>query len=525
MLLVKIINAICPLDPNTKHNVQSMFKAIQNTYCLIIVSYVTYALFTRDIPLYLRVGKIIQWQCIFDMLLCSPELVIHHLFAIGIMHPFLTTPGLEMHTHNEMSTILSTELSTIFLVLRNIIPTKYKRLGAINNAIFIATFVYTRLYTYSTQLIYSEHVHYMLTTYLPPSKSMLLFTSLYGLYFLNIYWAAIILKTLVKQYKPVMPTFQQCESFIKYMYFTSPLASLVLYRPFTNHIYLFDTVGQGMLAVSSYEYHNAASRHLPDKNVLDQDLLWLYINDVLLIHVRCFFCILTNANLYTYLTKNLPIMNLKMGIVSVSFLAHTSSMYNVVKYLFTLRLCRYKSPTSSAFISDKDNCCHAPETCEGVRLCRYKSPTSSAFISDKDNCCYAPETCEGVRLCRYKSPTSSAFISDKDNCCHAPETCEGVKTDNHILTINGDDDDKMLPIQFFQGFPILLDSLIVAFSTNSLTHRNNILVITALIFINGKVAPFYHMNHLVFHALLLLQTIFLCQSNMEANDQMLNHPI
>jgi hypothetical protein len=464
MLLVKIINAICPLDPNTKHNVQSMFKAIQNTYCLAIVSYAAYALFTRDIPLYLRVGKIIQWQCIFDMLLCSPELVIHHLFAIGILHPFLTTPGIEMHTHNEMSTILSTELSTIFLVLRNIIPTKYKTMTTVNNAIFIATFFYTRLYTYSTQLIYSEHVHYRFTTYFSPSKSMLLFTSMYGLYFLNIYWAAIILKTLVKQYKPIMPTFQQCESIIKYMYFTSPVASLVLYRPFTNHIYLFDIVGQGMLAVSSYEYHNAASRHLPDKNVLDQDLLWLYINDVLLIHVRCFFCILTNTNLYTSLTKNLPIMHLQMGKVYFSLIAHTSSMYNVVKYLFTLH------------------------------------------------------------LCRYKSPTSSAFISDKDNCCPAPETCEVVKTDNHILTINGDDAYKMLPIQFFQGFPILLDSLIVAFSTNSLTHRNNMLVITALICINGKVSPFYHMNHLVFHALLLLQTIFLCQSNIVANDQMMNLP-
>lgn len=476
MLLVKIINAICPLDPNTKHNIQSIFKTIQNMYCLVIVSYAIYALFTRDISLYLHVGKIIQWQCIFDMLLCSPELALHHLFAIGILHPFLTTPGIEMHTHNEMSTILSTELSTIFLVLRNIIPAKYKRLGAINNAIFIATFVYTRLYIYSTQLIYSEHVHYMLTTHLPPSKSMLLFTSIYGLYFLNIYWAAIILKTLVKQFKSKMPSFQQCESIIKYMYFTSPLASLVLYRPFTNSIYFLDTIGQSMLAVSSYEYHNAASRHLPDKNVLDQDLLWLYINDVLLIHVRCFFCILTNANLYTSLTKNIPIMNLKMGIVGISFLAHTSSMYNVVKYLFALRLC----------------------TCTPLNM--YNGTPNGRINGD-------------LRA-----------TSDKDNCCHAHDTCEDVKTDNHILTINGDDADKMLPIQFFQGFPILLDSLIIAFSTKSLTHRNNILVITALIFINGKVAPFYHMNHVVFHALLLLQTIFLCQSNIAANDQLLNLP-
>jgi hypothetical protein len=219
------------------------------------------------------------------------------------------------------------------------------------------------------------------------------------------------------------------------MFFTSPLASLFLYRPFANHIYFLDTIGQGMLAASSYEYHNAVSQQQLDKNVLDNDIIWPYINDVLLIHIRCFFCVLTNTNLYTSLTQNLPNMHLQMGKVYFSLISHSASMYHFVKYAFTL------------------------------------------------------------------------------------------KSEDHSLTVNEDDAAKLAPLQFFQGSSILLDSLIVAFSTNSLTHRNNILIITALIFINGKVAPFYHMNHLVFHALLLLQTIFLCQSNIAANDQMLNYPI
>jgi len=435
MLLVKIINALCPLDPNTNHNVQTFFKAIQNTYCLAIVSYASYVIYTRDVQLYLHAGQVIQWQCVFDMLLCSPDLILHHLFVLGLLYPFLTTPGIEIHTQIEMSTILTTEMSTIFLVLSNIIPKKYQKLTIMNNVLFISTFAYTRLYMYSTALIYNVYLHNSLAMHLSSAKSTLLITSLYGLFFLNIYWGAIILKTLVKQYKPIMPSFQQCESIIKYMYFTSPLASLFLYRPFTHSIYFLDTIGQCMLAVSSYAYHNAASRHLPDKNVLDRDLLWIYINDVVLIHIRCFFCILTNINLYTTLTHNLPKMHIQIGKLYFSFVSHIASVYNVVKYIFS------------------------------------------------------------------------------------------IKNNNHILSINGDEVDKMLPLHLFQGSSILLDSLIVAFSTNSLTHRNNMLVITALIFINGKVAPFYHMNHLVFHALLLLQTIFLCQSNMAANDQMMNQPV
>lgn len=432
MLLLHIINAICHADPNTKHNVQSWVKTIQNTYCFCIVSYATYALFTQDIQLYIRAAQVIQWQCIFDMLLCSPDIALHHLFVLGLIYPFLTTPGIEIHTHNEISTILSSEISTIFLVLHNIIPKKYQTMAIINNVLFISSFAYTRLYMYSIELIYNESLHNKVEFYLPQSKVTILFTSLYGLFFLNIYWAAIILKTLVKQCKSHMPSFQQCESFIKYMYFTSPLASLFIYCPFTNSIYFLDIIGQGMLAISSYTYHNIASQQLIDKNVLDSDIIWYYIDDVLMIHIRCFFCILTNINLYIHLTNNLPNMHLQMGLVYFSLLAHTSSMYNIVKYVFMLKI------------------------------------------------------------------------------------------ENHILTVNGDDADKMLPIQFFQGFPILLDSLIIAFSTNILTCRNNMLVITALIFINGKVAPFYQMNHLVFHGLLLLQTIFLCQSNVETNEEILN---
>lgn len=34
-----------------------------------------------------------------------------------------------------------------------------------------------------------------------------------------------------------------------------------------------------------------------------------------------------------------------------------------------------------------------------------------------------------LRLCSMKSPTSSAFVSEKGNCCHALEKCEGVIKD------------------------------------------------------------------------------------------------
>lgn len=47
-------------------------------------------------------------------------------------------------------------------------------------------------------------------------------------------------------------------------------------------------------------------------------------------------------------------------------------------------------------------------------------------INDKYN---LVETSSSLRICISKSPTSSAFICDKGNCCHALEKCEGVNDD------------------------------------------------------------------------------------------------
>lgn len=224
-------------------------------------------------------------------------------------------------------------------------------------------------------------------------------------------------------------SFQQSERIIKYLYFTSPVACAFIYKPFLNAIYFLDTFGVIILSVTSYEYHNIVSKQdSEEKNVLDDDILWCYINDVLLINIRCFLCILTNTNLYVSLTTLSQNMYINMTLVYVSLLFHTASMYHFVKYVITLK---------------------------------------------------------------YK---------------------------NEILDINNNPPEKIAPLNLFTGLPILIDSIIIAFNTNDLYNRNNMLLITALIFINGMVKPFYHANHLAFHLLLLFQTIFLCQSNVYVNE-------
>ena len=433
MILLDCINALMPMSNDTKNKMCNIFKIIQNIYYLPVVLYATYACYSNDINTQINMFSIIKWQCIFDSLLCTPDLIIHHIAVLLLICPSLNSINALSNLMPLMIVVLKTELSTFFLVCRDFIPEKYKTITFLNNLLFMVLFMYTRIYEYTKKIIYNESLNNDIEKYYSPFDAGLIKIGIYLLYFMNLYWFAIIIKTIVKKInkKGFLLSFQQSEHIIKYLYFSSSFACLSIYKPFLNPAYFLDTFGVIILSITSYEYHNIVSKQdSEEKNVLDDDILWCYINDVLLINIRCFLCILTNTNLYKVLTSMAENMYINMTLVYVSLLFHTASMYHFVKYVITLK---------------------------------------------------------------YK---------------------------NEVLDINNNPPEKIAPLNLFTGLPILIDSIIITFNTRNLYNRNNMLLITALIFINGMVKPFYHANHLAFHLLLLFQTIFLCQSNVYVNEHM-----
>ena len=432
MILLDCINAVMPMNNDTKTKTINIFKMIQNLYCFPLVLYATYACYSNDINTHIRMLSIVKWQCIFDFLLCTPDLMIHHIAALLLICPSLNSIHALSNLMPSILIAMKTEISTLFLVFREFIPEKYKTITLVNNILFIVLFIYTRIYQYTNKVIYNETLYLEIDTYYDVFDAMLIKIGIYLLYFMNLYWFSIIIKTFVKKINQscIVLSFYQTEHIIKCMYFLSILACLSIYKPFLNHIYFLDIFGVTMLSITSYGYHNRVTKYKFDKNVLDDDLIWYYIDDVLLINIRSFLCVLTNTNLYVSLTTMSQNMYINITLVYVSLLFHSSSMYHFVKYMFK------------------------------------------------------------------------------------------IKGDNENMTITDGIPDKFAALCLFNGLPILVDTLIIIFNTNDLYNINNMLLITALIFINGMVKPFYHMNHLAFHVLLFFQTIFLCQSNVFVNENM-----
>ena len=156
---------------------------------------------------------------------------------------------------------------------------------------------------------------------------------IYTLYILNLYWLSIIIKKIVKPLIKLSSLY--CEKALKYTYLLSLFGSLYLYRPYQNILFAIDIIGQGILCISSYEYHYSLEKELAkgvseDKiDVLSNHIIWKYLDDIICIHIRCFGCVLVHTSGY--------ISAMNLFYTYLSFILHTTSIYHHVKFITTLK--------------------------------------------------------------------------------------------------------------------------------------------------------------------------------------------
>jgi hypothetical protein len=94
------------------------------------------------------------------------------------------------------------------LIMKNILS-KNNIIGCIvhiNNLLFVVTFFYYRLYNYGIKVVVSKPLWYIVINNFTNMETIFLYFSLYGLFFLNIYWFVLILKKIYHTLmQPIMP--------------------------------------------------------------------------------------------------------------------------------------------------------------------------------------------------------------------------------------------------------------------------------------------------------------------------------
>lgn len=192
------------------------FEDLQNVSLFIISSYsfsiycylnyITTPIITTNnydyIQYYDNILPIIAVHAFADLFITKkPDLQFHHLLVLSIFYfnyYYNITPE---HKYIFIQTLLNTEISSLFLVLKFWLPKKYY-IYNFNLGLFYATFFKFRIYNYFYAIVNNLEPFEQLTLNYSVSSEPLYYlfiASCYSLFALNVYWFSILTKILCKK--------------------------------------------------------------------------------------------------------------------------------------------------------------------------------------------------------------------------------------------------------------------------------------------------------------------------------------
>jgi hypothetical protein len=151
-------------------------------------------------------SNIVGIMCLFDFFYIKKrDMIIHHILVL-MMIDYMNTHSDILIRENIIRIVLSTEISTIFLITNSLLSNSYisedflKKnsylvtiIKNINSILFIYTFLYYRVYNYYYNLIIDKETNISFFKY---SKNIYefyeIYISIYGLFILNLYWSTLI---------------------------------------------------------------------------------------------------------------------------------------------------------------------------------------------------------------------------------------------------------------------------------------------------------------------------------------------
>lgn len=237
----------------------------QNIAALGVVSCTVYLYFIDNIA---PCHDVLTTYFIIDLFFAKPEAALHHTLSLMI----LTCTPCYGYNQDETNTVLrpfvKTEISTIFLLLKLLHEQKAsnaqnriaKTLCGVNDLLFVATFVKTRLYDLTFDAMLNPEIHQNNQTYLQDStiKNLHFYVGFFGLYSMNLYWTAIIFRKLFKDF--IIKTQWAWINTQAMAERVLPWTLFLCCAPYISNIKLntntlCDLTGTTILAMASYVYH------------------------------------------------------------------------------------------------------------------------------------------------------------------------------------------------------------------------------------------------------------------------------
>ena len=151
-------------------------------------------------------SNIVGLMCLIDFFYIKKIAMITHHILVLMMIDYMNTHPDILIRENIISVVLSTEISTIFLINNSLLSNNYINqyflkinrylvtiIKSINSIFFIYTFLYYRIYNYYYNLIIDKETNIVFLKY---SRNIYdfyeIYISIYGLFILNLYWSTLI---------------------------------------------------------------------------------------------------------------------------------------------------------------------------------------------------------------------------------------------------------------------------------------------------------------------------------------------
>jgi len=272
--------------------------------------------FTKNYDYLDYASKLICVHIIIDIFYTKKiDMLLHHLFVLlftSFKYLHNTPPEDDWFI---VSCLLNTEISSFFFVFKiwmdefSVQSKGMKVLIYINDLLFFFSFCKFRLYDFYHQIINNSQAYIFAANYSNTLLNILhIYSGVYGLFLLNLYWFMYLLKKFYKVVIVVQIPKLKKDFFINqvlsYIYFLNILSSVYAYSQSNmwHPVFLLDIGGIVCLSFFSYRFHRSKNLFL-EKNpeaVIEytHELIWPhFLNDALFIHIRCFLCLMTHCYL------------------------------------------------------------------------------------------------------------------------------------------------------------------------------------------------------------------------------------